>query len=144
MEADEPSLKHEPAAAKPRAERPVAEREPLTVTVIEPAVRQDTAVRIPRLAERIGRHVELPRVPRWYWLLAVLAGVLLYTQLRVVAGYVMRHRRVPAPIVRVEHGLQRRISSRPVGKAAASKPADNSSSGKAPSKETGTTTQADH
>jgi hypothetical protein len=57
-----------PSASQP--ERPVAEHEPLTVTVIEPAASHETSVRVPhdtgvRPPERVTRIAGA----RWYWVL---------------------------------------------------------------------------
>jgi hypothetical protein len=106
--------KRQTVPSAPQPQRPVTEREPLTITVIEPAVQRDTAVRVPRRAVRIARHIELPRVAGWYWLLAGLAAMLLLTQVQLVTQYVRRHRLLPAPIVRIEHALQRHIIGGPV------------------------------
>ena len=94
------------------AERPVADRESLTITVIEPAASHDSAVRVPheptvRLPPRPAR---IP-LPRWYWLFLVLAATLLYINYRVVWAERIHdwvvHRMLPPRVVRLGDSIWR-------------------------------------
>ena len=101
MADEKPSPKPQPEAAPqapdPRT-RPVAEREPLTVTVLDTptadvAVQAETQVQVPTRVER-------PPVPAYIPLIVGLAAALLLGVYRLQF----------APLIlRFEHGLQRRI-----------------------------------
>lgn len=92
---DERSLQEEPQPPAPQT-RPVAEREPLTVTVLDStadtAVQAEAPVAIP---QRVGWEI-----PMWVAPLLGLAAVLLFGVYRLQY----------APLVlRFEHGIQRRV-----------------------------------
>jgi hypothetical protein len=113
-----PDPKRQKAASEPRPERPTAEREPLTVTVVEPAVAHQTAVRVPhdttvRPPVRVGR---IP-LPRWYWALLVLAASILYIDYRMVWAErfhdLLVHRLLPPRVVQIEHSVWRHVFGEP-------------------------------
>jgi hypothetical protein len=109
----EPVPKRQEAPTTPRAQRPVAEPETLTITVADPAVQQDVGARIPHHPLRIPPYVEWPRVPRAYWVLLASAAVLLYLSYKAEYAafirYLEKHRLLPARVVRVERAIERRL-----------------------------------
>ena len=100
--------------SEPQPERPVAEHEPLTITVIEPAASHETSVRV-RVPHdttiREPEHVTRIPVPRWYWLLVGVAATLLFLDYKEVweprIVKVMEHRILPPRVVRIEDSLWR-------------------------------------
>ena len=118
---DDRERERQKASSPLPAERPVAEREPLTITVIEPAVSHDTAVRVPHdTGVRVPTRPARIPLPRWYWALVVLAAALLYVNYRVVWSEQihdwMVHRLLPARVVRIERSLWRHTIGGPKSK----------------------------
>ena len=110
-----------PAPAEPEDKRPVAEHEPLTITVVEPATTEEPTVQVGgRAATRIphdttrripDRPTAIIPVPRWYWVFVILTAALLYLNYRMVWAerfhYWLTHRLLPPQVVRVEDSIWR-------------------------------------
>ena len=119
--ADDPKPERKKASQEQEPEtRPVADHEPLTVTVVEPTTSDETAVQVTKPAATRIPHAPVPRlperpsavpVPRWYWLLVILTAALLYANYRMVWAerihYWMDHRLLPRVVVRAEHSIWR-------------------------------------
>jgi len=103
--------------AAPRPQAPVAEREPLTIVVIDapPAEEILTAPAPAQVRVRARTDVEVPaHAPRRRWpyaLLAAVAAALVFSTYRTVFGPL---------ILRLEHGVERRV----VGERSYSAPRD--------------------
>jgi hypothetical protein len=110
----------QPLESPLQPERPVAEPEPLTVTVIEPVtVREVAAPAPPATTVREPLRIARIPVPRWYWALVVVAVSLVMMDYRYVWApriqKFLEHRVLPARIVRYEHSIWRHTFGEPKG-----------------------------
>ncbi len=112
--ADEPTPQRRTEGKLSPSPRPLAEREPLTVTVVQPAAEEPAAaVETPARRTAIPSYAIWPRVPRWYWVLLAIAAAVVFAsyevQWRHVLKYAAQHRWLPKPVVRVEHSVERHL-----------------------------------